>query len=111
MKSITIPVTLQFDSHGKLSPEKQAAQVIALINETLQHSGINSEPAILGVVLPPKVIITMYRGIPSVYSDNPAIKVEVVDPDVDDLEANEAAEKRIEEIEAEAKAGKLHCIY
>ncbi len=47
MKTITVPVLLQFDARGSASAAVQSQAVIGLVNEALSIAGINCEPAIL----------------------------------------------------------------
>jgi len=55
----------------------------------------------------PRVIVSISRGIPTVYSTDPKLDVEIVDSDTDDLNEHETAIARQNKLDAEVKQGTL----
>ncbi len=54
-----------------------------------------------------RVVVTVSRGIPTVYANTRDIDLTVIDEDTDDASAHDAARAHIALIEADTKAGKL----
>ncbi len=55
----------------------------------------------------PKVIVTLNRGVPTVYSTDKALDVEIVDLDTNDEQEHDAARHREDEITVLRQAGTL----